>query len=222
MSNRDFSNSLDTAWKALADEEQKIIELATQITALQCKISELEENLSVAEISNGENLIQSSISISYELLSAAEVSIPYLTVATLIFTTSKGAYDAIVAEREISAAIDRIVKLRNDLSEEAQATAMTKALIQLINDFDKSLGKLNCQLPLISSMWRNEKESVDMTIDAINAGAIPREMFPLVSMSSIGVPCWNQLAEFSLKLLGQKIKQGQSVTLTTNKSLSAV
>jgi hypothetical protein len=214
-----FDSSLGKAWAALADEEQGMIDLATQVTALQDKVNRLEDDLTSAGISSGKSYIQSSVSITYTLISSAGVSIPYLTIAALLFTIGKEAYDLIVTDKEIAQTINKIVELRNKLSQEAQAAAMSKAIVQLIDNFDKSLASVNRQLPALSTMWANEKAKVDQAISAIHAGAVPRQMIELVSMPSAAAS-WATLVDFIFKL-NQQIAQGESVNLTTSESSSA-
>ena len=43
------------------------------------------------------------------------------------------------------------------MSENAQAAAMSKAVIQLIDNFDKSLLAVNRQLPPMAAMWMPSK-----------------------------------------------------------------
>jgi hypothetical protein len=210
-----FDTSLNKAWAALANEEQAMIDLAAQVTALQDKVNALEENLNSAEISTGKSYIQSAVTISYTLVSTAGVEVPYLSIAGLVFTVGKLAYDLIVTDKEIAETIDKIVELRNKASQEAQAAAMSKAIIQLIDNFDKNLLDVQHQLPALSTMWAGEREKVDEAINALRAGAIPTQMLELVSMPSAAAT-WKTLANFATQLT-QMVEQGKPVTITTSK-----
>ncbi len=84
------------------------------------------------------------------------------------------AYDLIVTDKEIDQTIGKIVRLRINMSENAQAAAMSKAVIQLIDNFDKSLLAVNSQLPPMAAMWDTEQTKVRQVINAINAGAKPQ------------------------------------------------
>ncbi len=208
-----FDSSLNKAWAELGNEEQAMIDLATQVTALQDKLSSLDESINSAEISTGKSYIQSTVSITYTLVTSAGADVPYLSIVGLVFTVGKLAYDMIVTDKEIEDTINNIVELRNKASQEAQAAAMSKAVIQLINNFDKNLLAVQHQLPALSGMWDDEKQKVDQTINAIQAGAVPSQMIDLVSMPSAAAT-WKTLADFVMKIT-QAPEQGRPVNITT-------
>ena len=213
-----FNTTLDEAWDTLANEEQEMNDLAIQVTTLQDKVSSLEANLTSSEISGGKNFIQSTAKISYTLVSSVEFSIPYLTVASLAYTVGQTLFDIIATDKEIGETLSKIVKLQTQLSEEAQAMVMIKAIIQLINNFDITIAKINYQFPTISTMWANEKTKVDQAISAIQAGAIPEQMIELVSIP-VAAKTWTNLTDFVLKLQ-QNIEQGKHVAITTSRPSS--
>ncbi len=213
-----LDTSIATAWSSLASEEQAMIDLAAQITSLQDQLNGLEGSLSSAEISAGKSFIQSSVTISYTLVSTAGVEVPYLAIAGLLFTVGKMAYDLIVTDKEIDQTIGKIVQLRINMSENAQAAAMSKAIIQLIDNFDKSLLAVNNQLPPIAAMWENEQTKVRQIINAINAGAAPKQIIDLVSMPSAAAS-WTQLSDFCIKL-SQLTTAGKPVTVTTSQPVT--
>lgn len=209
-----FSSSLNKAWAALSDEEEQMVALAEQVGALQERLASLETNLTAGAISSGKSYIQSSVTMAYSLLTAASFSVPYLSIAGLLFTVGKEAYDLIVTDNQINETIVKIGDLRLEMSEEAQAAAMTKAIIQLINAFDKSLALVGRQLPALSTMWANENEKVQEAIHALQAGAVPSQMIDLVSLPS-AVATWQTLSEFVTKLLATPA-MGRPVALATS------
>lgn len=210
-----FDTSLNKAWAALADEEQEMVALAAQVTALQDRLDSLQESINSAEISSGKSYIQSSVSISYTLVSTAGAEVPYLAIVGLVYTVGKLAYDLIVTDKEIAETIGKIVELRNKASQEAQAAAMSKGIIQLIDNFDKNLLAVQRQLPALGTMWENEKVKVDGAIAAINAGAKPTHFLELLSMPA-ATATWKKLADFATQLT-RVAEQGKPVTLTTSK-----
>jgi hypothetical protein len=213
-----FDSSLNKAWAALAHEEQEMVALAAEVTALQDKVDSLQESINSAEISSGKSYIQSSVSISYTLVSTAGAEVPYLAIAGLVFTVGKLAYDLIVNDKEIAETIGKIVELRNKASQEAQAAAMSKGIIQLIDNFDKNLLAVQRQLPALGTMWANEKAKVDGAIAALHSGAKPTQYLELLSMSSAAAT-WKKLSEFATQLT-QMAEQGKPVTLSTSTKTS--
>lgn len=209
-----FDSSLNQAWKSLADEEQEMIALASEVTALQDKVNSLQEKINSTEISSGQSYIQSSVSISYTLVTTAGAEVPYLAIVGLVFTVGKLAYDLIVTDEEITETIGKIVELRNKASQEAQAAAMSKGIIQLIDNFDKSLLAVQRRLPALGTMWANEKAKVDGAITALNSGAQPTQYLELLSMEA-ATATWKKLADFA-KQITQKAEQGKPVILMTS------
>jgi hypothetical protein len=217
---QELDTCIATAWNGLAREEQAMVNLATQVTKLQNQLASLEGSLSSAEISSGKNFVRSSVTTSYTLVSTAGKEVPYLAIAGLLFTVGKVAYDLIVTDKEIDQTIGKIVKLRANMSEEAQAAAVSKAIIQLIDNFDKSLLAVDSQLPPVAAMWDIEKIKVRQVINAINAGAKPGQIADLAAMSSAATS-WNTLSDFCIKL-SQLTKNGQPVTVTTTKPVTTL
>jgi hypothetical protein len=212
-----LNESLDTAWQELANEEQEMVKLASEITHLQDQLDQLQSSITSAEISSGQSYIKTAVTISYTLVKTAGAEIPYLSILSELYTIGKMAYDLIVTDKQIAETIDKIVKLRVKASEEAQAAAMTKAVIQLINRLDKSIAAMVTRLGPFSTMWSSERSKIDAVIEAINAGAEPRYMTELVSMPS-ALASWQQLAQTAQTILTEYPEQGTPVTITTSSS----
>ena len=211
-----LSDSLDEAWQQLSSEEQIMIDLATQIGSLQDQLDNLQDNLGSSELKSEASYIKSSVSITYSVVSSAGDSIPYLSIVSLLYTIGNLAYDLIVADQEISSTIGKIVSLRNEASKEAQAAAMTKAIIQMINRFDKQLIAIQAQLPAFSAMWEAEQQKVEQVIDALNAGAQPSLVTSLVAMEA-AESTWQQLSDYVSRIAAAP-ESGDSVTIITSDS----
>ena len=217
---QELDNNIATAWSSLGSEEQAMVDLAAQVRALQDQLGNLEGPLSRAEIASGKNFIQSPVSVSYTVVSAGGREIPFLAFTGLLFTVGRMAYDLIVTNKEIDQTISKIMMLRINMSEDAQAAAISKAIIQLIDNFDKSLLAVNSQLPPLAGMWEAEQAKVHQVINAINAGAKPLQVIDLVAMPAAAAD-WNTLSDFCIKL-SQLTKNGQPVTLTTTKPVTTL
>ncbi|HEX8071129.1 MAG TPA: hypothetical protein VF546_14330 [Pyrinomonadaceae bacterium] len=211
-----MSSSIDKAWAKLGAEEEQMVALATLVTSLQDRVNRLQEDLGSTGISGGQNYISSSLSITYTLVSKAGVEVPYLSIVSLIYSTGKLAYDVIVADAQIKETIDKVVEARNQLSHAAQAVAMTKAVIQLIDNFDKSLLAVQKQLPALSEMWRTEKGKVADAMSALNAGAKPSQTMALTSMKAAAAT-WNRLGDFVGKL-SRAAQQGEHIPITVSQA----
>ena len=211
-----MSSSLDKAWAHLGVEEERMIELATLVTSLQDKVNRLQEDLGSTGISGGQSYVSSSLSITYTLVSKAGVEVPYLSIAGLVFTVGKLAYDVIVADAQIKETIDKVVEARHQMSHAAQTMAMTKAIIQLIDNFDKSLLAVQRQLHDMSEMWRTEKEKVTQAMSSLNAGAKPSQKVALITMPAAAAT-WKRLGELAGKL-SQASQQGEHIPITVSQA----
>ena len=211
-----LTRSLDDAWRELAEEEQAMVQLAAEISSLQTQLNDLESHLSATEIGDGKSYIKSTVTIAYSILSSTGESIPYLSIAGLLFTVGDLVYNMMVTDNKITDTINKIVSLRNQISQEAQAAAMTKAIIQMINHFDKQLLAVEDQLPDFSAMWQNEQAKVDQLIDAIDAGADPTAMTSIVAMP-VASANWKQFSNLVTKM-AQATEQGTGIKIVTSDS----
>jgi len=212
-----LNQSLTTAWKVLANEEAKIVALATQITRLQDRVAQLQDNLTSAEISSGKTYFQTAATISYTIFTSASVEIPYLSILTEVYTIGKMAYDLIVTDKEINDALQQIADLTVEASETAQAAAMSKGVIQLIDNLNLRVTGLNDRLPAINRMWETEAGKISAAIDAIHSGAIPSQVLDLVSMPAAAAG-WQTLADLSRKAITTGPTVGTPVYLTNSPS----
>ncbi len=210
-----LNQSLTTAWSELADEENKIVALATQVVRLQDRVDQLQDNLTSGTISSGKSYFQTAATISYSILTEAAVSIPYLAIVSEVYTIGKMAYDLIVTDKEISAALQQIADLTVEASQAAQAAAMSKGVIQLINRLDLQVTGLNNRLPALGRMWEDGAEKISATIDAIRSGAVPSQVLDLVSMPAAAAG-WNTLGDLSRKAVTTIPQYGKPVFLTNN------
>jgi hypothetical protein len=211
-----LNESLDTAWTELDHEEAKIVALATQIVRLQDRVAQLQDNLTSGTISAGKTYFQTAATISYTVFTAVSVEIPYLSILTEIYTIGKEAYDLIVTDKEISAALQQIADLTVEASEAAQAAAMSKGVIQLIDRLNVQVTGLNDRLPALNRMWETSADQISAAIDAVRSGAIPSQVFDLVSMPSAAAG-WKTLGALSRQAIATAPKAGKPVFLTNSR-----
>jgi len=212
-----LNQSLTTAWQELADEEQEIVEIATQIVRLQDRVDQLNESISGAYISSGKDYFKTAATISYTVMTAAEVEFPYLEIVTELYTVGKMAYDLIVTDAEIADALAQIADLTVKASQDAQAAAMSKGVIQLITSLNTRVSGLNDKLPALDRMWETEGNKVAAALDAIRSGAVPSQVFDLVSMPAAAAG-WSTLSDLVTSGITQDGVIGKPVFLTNAQS----
>lgn len=207
-----FSASLAKAWQELANEEKAIAELASNVTRLQMQVDGLGQSLTAAQISGGMGYVQNQASLIYSLLSPSIQGVPYLTVVSLVYTTGKLFYDMIVTDKELQATLAQLAEQQLALTHEVQAAALTKSVIQLINDFDKALLAVGGHLPRISAMWDDQADRLQMVINSLQAGAKPSLQTDIVSMPAANAT-WLHLSELVVKMMaapkmGERLRFG--------------
>jgi hypothetical protein len=214
-----LNQSLDQGWAELSSEEDEMVALATEMTHLQDQLDQLQSSLTNSEISNGKSYIQSALSISYTIATTMGAEIPYLAILGEVFTIGKMAYDLIVTSQEITDTINKIVDLRVEVSQEAQAAAATKVVIRLIDNLNLSLASAQGRLPRFVEMWQTESGKVAATIQAVQAGVVPENLADLKLNPPLAT--WKQLADFVPKLTVGPT-QGTPVKITTTGSKNPI
>ncbi len=217
LAEQSLDQSLQVGWQELAKEEQQMVKIAQAITALQDRVDQLQDNLTSAEISAGKSYFQTAATISYTLVTTLGEEIPYLSIVSEVFTIGKMAYDLIVTDKQIDEAIDEIVKLRVEATEAAQAAAMAKAVIQMINNFDKRMAAMSDHLPALDQMWEAEAGKVKAVINALESGSDPATLLDLVTLTAAAAS-WRQLSDFSQHCMNFPIQPGKPVTISTDQT----
>jgi hypothetical protein len=210
-----LNESLNTAWSELAREEDKIVALATQIVRLQDQVAQLQDSLTSGAISSGKSYFQTAATITYDVLIAAETEIPFLSILTEVYTLGKEAYDLIVTDKEISDSLQKIADLSVEASAAAQAAAMSKGVIQLINRLNLQVTGQSDRLPTLNRMWESTADKISTVVDTIQAGAKPTEVLDLVSMP-VAAAGWNTLGDLTRKAITTIPKYGTPVYLTNS------
>jgi hypothetical protein len=215
-----LNQSLTTAWNELALEEQAMVRIAVAITSLQDEVDQLQDSLTSAEISSGKSYFQTAATISYTLVTTAGEEIPFLSIVSEVYTIGKMAYDLIVTDKKIDEAIDKIVELRVEATEAAQAVAMAKGIVHLINNFEKRMAGMAHNLPAIDQMWEAEAGKIGSAIDAINKGADPTILLDIVTMNAAAAT-WQSLAQLAQNCIISPVKHGKQVLISTDRSVAS-
>lgn len=211
--------SIESGWEELKEEEAEMIAIAEAITQLQDEISSLQSKIDSSAISGGKSFVQTNVKIAYSIITAAgEVAIPYLSIVTLAYTIGKTFYDVISDTNKINEDLEKITELQVKASEEAQAAAATKALIQYLYNIEIQFLSLKKHGNGLLTMWKNEKDKITQAINAIDAGADPASFFDILTMD-LANKNWEALLAFTNQIVNMPIKTGQEVILNPQKNL---
>lgn len=211
--------SIESGWEELKEEEAEMIAIAEAITQLQDEVASLQSKIDSSAISGGKTFVQTNVKIAYSILSAtSEVAIPYLSIVTLAYTIGKTFYDIISDTNKINEDLEKITELQVKATEEAQAAAATKALIQYLYSIEIQFLSLKKHGDGLVAMWKYEKAKITEAINAIDAGADPASFFDILTMD-LANKNWEALLNFSQQIVEMPIKVGQDVILSTQKNL---
>jgi hypothetical protein len=198
-----LSSSIQSGWEELKEEEAEMIAIAEAITKLQDEISSLQSKIDADSISGGKTFVQTTVKISYDIISAAgEVAIPYLSIVTLAYTIGKTFYDIISDTDEIN----KDLLIIGDLQ--------LKATIQYLYNIEIQFLSLTKHGSGLLTMWKDEKTKIDEAINAINAGADPSSFLDILTMD-VANKNWDVLMNFSQKILNMPRELGRDVTFKT-------
>ena len=186
--------SVVDGWDALGNEEEIMTKIASQIGSLQTRIGNMGVNLTAADLRAGKSYTQTLLTMMYGIATSSVTSIPYLSFAGAIFTLGDSFYNIIKTSEEVRNDLDQLTELQTEATDAAQAAAVTKAVIQVLQKMLVDFIKL-CHLPQLSLMWKDELHKIESAIAAINSGSDPSKYFDLQTMK-IAAASWGTLSDF--------------------------
>lgn len=209
--------SIQTGWDELGDEEAEMVAIAEALTQLQDEITNLQSKIDADGISGGKSFVQTNVKIAYSIVTAAgEVAVPYLSIAILAFTMGKTFYDIISDTDKVNKDLQKIADLQVKASEEAQAAAATKAMIQYLYNIEIQFLSLKKHGEGLWVMWQDQKSRIDEAINAINAGVDPSKFLDILTMK-VAAKNWEAFIKFSTQIIRLTPEQGPQVLLDTSK-----
>jgi hypothetical protein len=189
-----------------------MIKLASQLTHLQDKVAALESSITSGVISSGQGVITTSVKTVYSIVAEGGAAFSFLSLGASVITVGKSYYDLITATNEIANTLTQIAALQLQASEEAQAAAGTKLVLQLVYNLQKSFLAIQDVLPQISAMWNTELEKLHAVITALQSGADPQTYFEIFSIPTAAAN-WQAINAFAMAIPGLKREVGKPVLL---------
>ncbi len=207
-----LEDSINQGWAALASEEQQMVKIASALTHLQDTVESLESSITSGVISSGQSIITSSVKTIYGIATAAGESFSFLSLATSAYTVGKMYYDIISTTDEIADTLTQIAALQLEASEEAQAAAGTKMVLQLLYNLEASFLRIHDVVPQIKTLWQTEHDKVQSVIEALQSGANPDNYFEIFSIPTANAN-WQAINTFTIAIPALKNAIGTPVVL---------
>lgn len=212
-----LEDSINAGWQALADEEQQMVRIASELTHLQDVVEALAGKITGVEIASGKSIVSTTVTMLYNVATEVVGSFSFLSLATSVFTVGKSYYDIITDTEEIAETLQKIAALQLEASEEAQAAAGTKMILRLLYSLELSFGTISDVLPQVRTMWETEQQKVQALIEALEAGADPNNEFELLTVATANAN-WQAINAFAISLPTLKTDVGKPVTLNPQAS----
>jgi hypothetical protein len=213
-----LEKSIDQGWAELASEESEMVAIAQQLGRLEDQVESLQDSISAAEISQGQDVVTSTVQTLYNIATEVGESFSFLSMFTAAFTVGKTYYDVITATEEVADTLQQIGELQIQASQEAQAAAGTKLVLRLVYDLELALGSIIDVLPLMSTMWAQELDKLRAAQAALIAGVDPASYLELLTVPTANAN-WQAISGFALAVSGMKGSQGPPVVLNPQNPL---
>ena len=194
-----LEQSISDGWSALSEEESKIVEIAKALTSMQDEVASLSENMTSAMISGGKKSTTTAISTTYKLVAEGGGSFSFLSMATTGFTVGKMFYDLISDSAQIADDLSKVAQLQTEATEEAQAAAATKMVLQLLYQLEIRFAEIQDSMPALVQTFKDESAKIQVAIDGLNAGADPTAYLEIVGIED-AAQVWEELQSFAQKM----------------------
>lgn len=206
-----MTQAADAAKVANVENQKALIKSAAAIAQLKQKIDDLSGDLKSDAISGGETIIENQIELIFESV-AESGAIPILGTGLVIFSLIIDIVETIEASVEITEAID---ELNEAMKEEALEVQTAIALQGVLVAFDR-LNTLYIEAqqpgPKLALIWKEERDKLSLTIDALKSGAQPTEMMALHQLAD-AKSVWVKLSRFAQTLQTLEASQTAKATL---------
>ncbi|MDD1015698.1 alpha-pore-forming cytotoxin MakB [Pseudomonas rubra] len=216
-----LEQSINAGWAELASEEKQMVKIAAELQRLQDLVSSLQDALTTADISTGQSVTSTTVTMLYNVATEAGGSFSFLGMAVSAITVGKFYYDIISKNAEVADTLRSIATLQVQATEEAQAAAGSKMVLQLLYSLELTFASMGNSLPQISTLWRNERAKVQMVIDALKAGADASNYFDLLTLPTANAN-WHSIAGFARAIPALTGAAGPPVTLNPQAPIANV
>ncbi|MDX6913560.1 hypothetical protein R9X49_00335 [Pectobacterium carotovorum] len=204
-----LDKSINEGWNALSQEEQQMQNIAAKLQHLQDLVASLQSSITSEDISTGKEIATTTVTLLYKVATeTAEESISFMDMASIAITIGKYFYEEIEDTAEVASTLKEIADLQIQASDAAQAAAGTKLVLQLLNNLELTFSQIGKGASNLQTLWSEQLDSVNETINALEANADPSQLFDLVTLSTANAN-WQALSAFATSI-PQKVTQAGS------------
>ncbi|MVX98881.1 hypothetical protein GP924_26495 [Enterobacteriaceae bacterium 8376wB9] len=177
--------SINEGWNALGQEEQHMQKIAAKLQPLQDLVASLQSSIASEDISTGKENATTTVNLLYKVATGtAEDSISLMDMASIAITLGKYFYEEIEDTADVASTLKEIADLQIQVSDAAQAAAGIKLFLQLLKNLGLTFSQIVKGAFNLQTLWSEQLNSVNGTINAFEANADPSQLFDLVMLST--------------------------------------
>lgn len=185
--------ALQEATDAQEQEHQDITRIAGKLQSLFDRLEELGVGSSAAALSSGKAMVKTTAKVTYTVLVTETSEVPWLDVATTLYTTGNSLYDMIAGDAKIAQLLSEVASLMVALAKDVRALAVTHALLSLLNKMNEAYIGASQQIPRLNEYWDAEAGKMQVIVQALRNDLSPNLMLELKSLPTAAT-VWRQLA----------------------------
>jgi hypothetical protein len=207
-----LDGALALAHQQMGAEEADIAALEVKLQSLFDRLQSLGASISSNDMATEQKVVSTVVSITYEIAVAGETAIPYLSVASVLFSIGNSVYTLVSTDEQIAALLDEVTVDMRQLSADARLLAMTRVLVGCISSLLHAYTAAMQWAPRLNSYWDAETGKFDELLEALRQGSTSG----LTDLASLGVAdtIWQQLAKTANTMVAPLQKNDDPVPLS--------
>lgn len=203
---------LDEARAAQDADEADIVRVSADLAALHDRLADLDSGTSGAAMAGGEAVIKTVAQITYAVLVAGEMAVPYLGLAVMLFSVGESLYTTIEGDSQLSSILAQIEADANQLDADVRLLALIHSLLEVLDNINNAYVAAAERAPRLNEYWDSASDDLDLALDGIAAGAAPADMLSLRTLPQAAA-VWRDLAATAGTMMNPPVDEPRAADL---------
>lgn len=209
--------SLQKAQDAETAERDDILEISLKLQKLYDSLAALGVDASGQSMAGGQAVVQTFVTISYQVMIDADTAIPVFNIVTTLFSVSTSVYEAVKDNADIRDLLGQVSVLMAKLSADVRVLAATQALVITLDRMNDAYLAAAQAPPRINSYWDAEVDKIRIALQALRDGISPGSMTELASLPTAAT-VWLQMSKIAQAMAMPDQREDRVVQLTISAS----
>jgi hypothetical protein len=209
--------SLQKAQDAETAEREDILEISLKLQKLYDSLAALGVDASGQSMAGGQAVVQTFVTISYQVMIDADTAIPVFNIVTTLFSVSTSVYEAVKDNANIRDLLGQVSVLMAKLSADVRALAATQALVITLDRMNDAYLAATQNPPRINSYWDAEVAKIGIALQALRDDIPPGSMTELASLPTAAT-VWLQMSKIAQAMAMPDQHEDRVVQLTISAS----